>query len=82
MVEAEKRGLSFDKLLTIPEQDDWTYSDGHQPLVLLTFFKCTSMQGSLIQLPAPYKLQSSLILWCEEGEKKLICRMRRSTCTV
>ncbi|KAJ6791167.1 Uncharacterized protein M6B38_245885 [Iris pallida] len=28
MVEAEKRGVSFDKLLTIPEQDDWTYSDG------------------------------------------------------
>ncbi|XP_043692441.1 uncharacterized protein LOC122642891 [Telopea speciosissima] len=28
LVESEKRGLSFDKLLTIPEQDDWLYSDG------------------------------------------------------
>ncbi|CAL9121318.1 unnamed protein product [Musa textilis] len=28
IVEAEKRGTSFDKLLTIPEQDDWVYTDG------------------------------------------------------
>ncbi|KAG0470900.1 hypothetical protein HPP92_017020 [Vanilla planifolia] len=28
IVEAEKRGMSFGKLLTIPEQDNWTYSDG------------------------------------------------------
>ena len=27
-METEKRGSSFDELLTIPEQDDWTYSDG------------------------------------------------------
>ncbi|KAI7981744.1 hypothetical protein LOK49_Contig15G00004 [Camellia lanceoleosa] len=28
LVEAERRGSSFDELLTIPEQDDWIYSDG------------------------------------------------------
>ncbi|PKA52602.1 hypothetical protein AXF42_Ash001583 [Apostasia shenzhenica] len=28
IVEAEKRGVPFDELLTIPEQDDWIYSDG------------------------------------------------------
>nr|XP_004252023.1 uncharacterized protein LOC101252754 [Solanum lycopersicum] len=28
LVEIEKRGSSFAKLLTIPEQDDWVYSDG------------------------------------------------------
>uniref|UniRef100_A0A803PIN5 Inositol-1,4,5-trisphosphate 5-phosphatase n=1 Tax=Cannabis sativa TaxID=3483 RepID=A0A803PIN5_CANSA len=28
LVETEKRGSSFDELLTIPEQDDWLYSDG------------------------------------------------------
>ncbi|XVE50604.1 hypothetical protein DITRI_Ditri01bG0176700 [Diplodiscus trichospermus] len=28
LVETEKNGPSFDKLLTIPEQDDWIYSDG------------------------------------------------------
>ena len=27
-METEKRGSSFDELLTIPEQDDWIYSDG------------------------------------------------------
>lgn len=26
--ETEKRGMSFDQLLTIPEQDEWVYSDG------------------------------------------------------
>ncbi|KAI7981729.1 putative TPR repeat-containing protein [Camellia lanceoleosa] len=28
LVEAERRGSSFDELLTIPEQDDWIYTDG------------------------------------------------------
>ncbi|XP_056167555.1 uncharacterized protein LOC130138202 [Syzygium oleosum] len=28
LVETEKRGSSFDELLTIPERDDWLYSDG------------------------------------------------------
>lgn len=28
LVETEKVGSSFDQLLTIPEQDDWLYSDG------------------------------------------------------
>lgn len=28
LVEVEKRGSSFDQLLTIPEQDDWLYTDG------------------------------------------------------
>lgn len=28
LVETERRGTPFDELLTIPEQDDWIYSDG------------------------------------------------------
>ncbi|KAL6999315.1 hypothetical protein U1Q18_000475 [Sarracenia purpurea var. burkii] len=28
LVETERRGSSFDELLTIPEQDNWIYSDG------------------------------------------------------
>ncbi|GAB4846147.1 hypothetical protein Ancab_025145 [Ancistrocladus abbreviatus] len=28
LVEAERRGSSFDQLLAVPEQDDWLYSDG------------------------------------------------------
>ncbi|KAM3257318.1 hypothetical protein ACQJBY_049566 [Aegilops geniculata] len=28
ILETEKRGMSFDQLLTIPEQDEWVYSDG------------------------------------------------------
>ncbi|KAF2288748.1 hypothetical protein GH714_012222 [Hevea brasiliensis] len=29
LVETEKRGSSFGELLTIPEQDDWLYTDGY-----------------------------------------------------
>ncbi|CAA2968833.1 Hypothetical predicted protein [Olea europaea subsp. europaea] len=28
LAETERRGITFDQLLTIPEQDDWIYSDG------------------------------------------------------
>lgn len=28
LVETEKQGIPFDVLLTIPEQDEWVYSDG------------------------------------------------------
>ncbi|GAB2214153.1 hypothetical protein Droror1_Dr00018493 [Drosera rotundifolia] len=28
LIETENRGMAFDQLLTIPEQDDWVYSDG------------------------------------------------------
>lgn len=28
MVESEKRGIAFEELLAIPEQDSWEYSDG------------------------------------------------------
>lgn len=27
-MESEKRGMTFDKLLTVPEQDKWVYTDG------------------------------------------------------
>ncbi|XP_010913432.1 uncharacterized protein [Elaeis guineensis] len=28
IIETERRGMTFDQLLTIPEQDEWEYSDG------------------------------------------------------
>ena len=28
LVESEKRGMTFDKLLAVPEKDDWVYTDG------------------------------------------------------
>ncbi|KAF5945318.1 hypothetical protein HYC85_015546 [Camellia sinensis] len=30
LAETERQGITFDQLLTIPEQDDWVYSDGNQ----------------------------------------------------
>ncbi|XP_058093837.1 uncharacterized protein LOC131239919 [Magnolia sinica] len=29
LVETERRGVTFDRLLAIPEQDDWLYTDGY-----------------------------------------------------
>lgn len=28
LAEVERRGITFDELLTAPEQDEWIYSDG------------------------------------------------------
>jgi len=28
IVESEKRGITFEKLLTVPEKDNWVYKDG------------------------------------------------------
>lgn len=28
ILETERRGMTFDQLLTMPEQDEWVYSDG------------------------------------------------------
>ncbi|GFP99911.1 hypothetical protein PHJA_002135200 [Phtheirospermum japonicum] len=28
LAETERRGITFDQLLTIPEQDEWVYNDG------------------------------------------------------
>lgn len=28
LAETENRGMTFDQLLTVPEQDEWVYSDG------------------------------------------------------
>lgn len=28
IAETESRGLTFDQLLSVPEQDEWVYSDG------------------------------------------------------
>ena len=49
-METEKRGLSFDKLLTIPEQDDWVYSDGKSSSCIafvLEMYKEAGLFGSI-----------------------------------
>ncbi|CAN6869675.1 unnamed protein product [Brassica oleracea] len=50
LVEVEKRGSSFDKLLTVPEQDDWIYSDGKSTsciAFILEMYKEAGLFGSL-----------------------------------
>ncbi|KAG2310608.1 hypothetical protein Bca52824_022165 [Brassica carinata] len=50
LVEVEKRGSSFDKLLAIPEQDDWIYSDGKSTsciAFILEMYKEGGLFGSL-----------------------------------
>lgn len=49
LVEVEKRGSSFDKLLAVPEQDDWIYSDGKSTsciAFILEMYKEAGLFGS------------------------------------
>ncbi|KAJ0038814.1 hypothetical protein Pint_23085 [Pistacia integerrima] len=48
--EIEKRGMSFDQLLTIPEQDEWVYSDGKSTTCvafILEMYKEAGIFGSI-----------------------------------
>eukprot|EP00249_Psilotum_nudum_P014479 c24846_g1_i1 orf=91-1647(-) len=48
--ESEKRGISFDELLAIPEKDDWTYSDGKSTTCvafILSMYKAAGLFGPL-----------------------------------
>ncbi|XP_078436715.1 uncharacterized protein LOC144707470 [Wolffia australiana] len=50
LVETGKRGMSFDKLLTIPELDEWVYSDGKSVSCIayvLEMYKEAGLFGSL-----------------------------------
>lgn len=50
LVEVEKRGSSFAELLTIPEQDDWVYSDGKSTscvAFILEMYKEAGLFGEL-----------------------------------
>ncbi|KAJ3674879.1 hypothetical protein LUZ60_005495 [Juncus effusus] len=50
IVESERRGISFDKLLTIPEKDDWVYSDGKSTscvVFVLEMYKVAGLFGDL-----------------------------------
>lgn len=50
LVEVERQGSSFDQLLTIPEQDDWTYSDGKSTscvAFVLEMYKEAGLFGTL-----------------------------------
>lgn len=50
LVEVEKRGSSFDQLLSIPEQDDWVYADGKSVscvAYVLEIYKAAGLFGPL-----------------------------------
>ncbi|KAK7309529.1 hypothetical protein RJT34_06331 [Clitoria ternatea] len=50
LVETEKRGIAFDQLLTIPEQDDWEYSDGKSTTCvafILSMYKAAGIFGPI-----------------------------------
>lgn len=50
MVESEKRGIAFEKLLAIPEKDDWEYSDGFSTTCvafILQMYKEAGLFGSV-----------------------------------
>ncbi|EFH55014.1 predicted protein, partial [Arabidopsis lyrata subsp. lyrata] len=48
--ETARRGISFDELLTIPEQDEWVYSDGKSTscvAFILAMYKAAGVFGPL-----------------------------------
>ncbi|KAG6399981.1 hypothetical protein SASPL_141469 [Salvia splendens] len=48
LAETEKRGITFDQLLTIPEQDEWVYSDGKSTTCvafILAMYKAAGVFG-------------------------------------
>ena len=48
--ETARRGMSFDELLTIPEQDEWVYSDGKSTTCvafILAMYKAAGVFGPL-----------------------------------
>lgn len=50
IVETERRGMTFDQLLTMPEQDDWVYSDGKSTTCvafILEMYKEAGIFGTL-----------------------------------
>nr|GME21797.1 Leucine--tRNA ligase [Ipomoea batatas] len=52
LAETERRGLTFDQLLTIPEQDEWVYSDGKSTTCvafILAMYKESGVFGSLAE---------------------------------
>ena len=72
LVEVEKRGSSFDQLLTIPEQDDWLYTDGKSVscvAFILEMYKeaglfdpiASSIQVTEFTDSIHYKFQSSFV---------------------
>lgn len=84
LVETERRGISFDELLTIPEQDDWVYSDGKSTscvAFILEMYKeaglfepVTSIQVTEFTIKDAYSLNffennsSRLPEWCRESD--------------
>ncbi|KAG5546463.1 hypothetical protein RHGRI_018598 [Rhododendron griersonianum] len=58
LVETEKRGLSFDELLMIPEQDDWIYSDGKSTSCIKDAYTLNFFETNSSRLPK----------WCNDGD--------------
>lgn len=50
LAETERRGITFDQLLTIPEQDEWVYSDGKSTTCvafILSMYKAAGVFGPI-----------------------------------
>ncbi|GFP80258.1 hypothetical protein PHJA_000169200 [Phtheirospermum japonicum] len=55
LAETERRGITFDQLLTIPEQDECVYNDGKSTTCVafnLSIYKAT---GVFAPSPVPFK---------------------------
>ncbi|RLM84617.1 hypothetical protein C2845_PM04G13740 [Panicum miliaceum] len=88
IIETERRGMSFDQLLTIPEQDEWIYSDGKSTTCvafILAMYKEAGIFAPFtesIQIRDAYMLKifydnaARLPSWCNmESDKLPFCQI-------
>nr|CAB3456980.1 unnamed protein product [Digitaria exilis] len=88
IMETERRGMSFDQLLTIPEQDEWIYSDGKSTTCvafILAMYKEAGIFGPFaesVQIRDAYMLKiyednpARLPSWCNtESDKLPFCQI-------
>ncbi|WMV39879.1 hypothetical protein MTR67_033264 [Solanum verrucosum] len=63
LVEVEKRGFSFAKLLAIPEQDDWVYSDGKSTSCVAFILEMYKEAGLFGELASSIQVTEFTVSW-------------------
>ena len=76
IVETESRGMSFDQLLTIPEQDEWEYSDG-KSTTCVSFILAMYKQAGVF---APFTESIQVTEFTVSVTSPFICHSHNQTC--
>lgn len=71
LVETEKRGISFDELLTIPEEDDWTYSDGKSTSCIAFILEMYKEAGLFDPIASSIQVTEFTVSFCQSNSSLL-----------